>query len=161
MIPKYLPSHLKHLCKFKETLFVSLNVENSWMLILYTYQINFVVTTSCHWNRAYVYCAHCKFIGPINFACVAPCTYNKYWCMVFKHAFTYFTRTKFSFLVQFRTFKIKILLIQITDPNFPLVRHFPVYWSTNTIRGGRNKEKQPHRSLVTVIIKTDHTGEIS
>jgi hypothetical protein len=73
--------------------------------------------------------------------------------------------TKFSFLVQFRTFKIKILLIQISDPNFPLLRHFPLYRSTNTIRGGRNKdrkkEKQPHRSLAVVIIKTDPTGENS
>ena len=82
--------------------------------------------------------------------------------MVFKHAFTYFTTTKFSFLVQFRTFKI--LLIQISYPNFPL-RYFPVYRSTNTIWGGRNKdgkkEKQPHRSLAAVIIKNDPTGEIS
>jgi hypothetical protein len=85
--------------------------------------------------------------------------------MVFKHAFTYFSRTKFSFLVQFRTFNIKILLIEISDPNFPLLRPFPVYRSTNTIREGRNKERkreeQPHRSLAAVVIKTDPTGEIS
>ena len=115
-------------------------------------EINFVVTTSCHSNHAYVYCAHCTFTGPINFACVAPCTYNKYRCMVFKHAFTYFTRTKLSFVVQFRTFKIKILLIQISDSNFPLLRYFPVYRSTNTTRGERNRERKRNNCTEVLLL---------